>query len=350
MQIGQHTSFSDIHTQFKSGALTPSGQAAKHLRFDGGNTLYLHSSLSISRSGAQAATERAQKWSDVAGIIKAVINNEHGFGYADRIFNKISQANPTINLNSGVRRSDLNLIEKTIRQDLAGTLHTARGSTPTAFNLKPQRDTTAHLSGQFTPEVQEMLRRGLEAGIVTDRNKVEAGFPTVSQVFWKDHVDRHNQLSLTSNGHTQQLVKGGEPDPRVGLRQFTGSDASALSLSHYLNQEVAHGLLVGDGTLLKNKDGDMVVLDADRRTNYSVTKTDDGHYLLDYQVSGPINALRGSGNALIADKDASSVSYSMQLKVSQEDLEAGNGRYEITKPPSYDLHFKPDFEAMQQVA
>jgi hypothetical protein len=69
-------------------------------------------------------------------------------------------------------------------------------------------------------------------------------------------------------------------------------------------------------------------------------------YLFDYRIEGRLNALRGGGAPLLADREQSTVSYSMQLKVSQADFGSGNSRYEITGGPGYDINFVPDWRAM----
>jgi hypothetical protein len=118
MQIGNQTTFTQIQQQFQPGKFTPGALANKHLRFDGGNQLYTHSSspFKISGFGAQAAQARATKHADGAAQVKAAIDREFGAGTANRVFASIQQQTGR-NLDQGVKRSDLAAIQQAIRAD-----------------------------------------------------------------------------------------------------------------------------------------------------------------------------------------------------------------------------------------
>lgn len=340
MQINPTTTFSRILDEFGPGRFTTESGAKKHLRFDGGTKLYTHSSLVKSRKGEDAALDRARKHAAGADAVKRAIDNQYGAGTGERIFRRIAE-HQGVNLDRGVRRSDLGLIQQTIRHERARA-----ESTPASFTLARRDDGSAHIQGPFNEMAMMLLTTPLDEAIVGDRDKIEFGYPTVSETFWKDHVDRSCTLTLSDGSATQQVGKDTSTDARVGLRAFTGSDASARSLSYYLNQDVAHGLLMADSTLLQSESGNPIAVDANRKVSYAVTRTSGGDYLIDYRIEGRLNALRGGGAPLLADREQSSVSYSMQLKVSQADLESGNSRYEITGGPSYDINFVPDWRAM----
>jgi hypothetical protein len=85
MQVNKTTKFTHVYDHFKPWPLTPKGI---HLRGDG-NTLYTHNQLMPHTKGTAAAADRQDKYNEAGPLIRQTIDQEHGDGVADTVFESL---------------------------------------------------------------------------------------------------------------------------------------------------------------------------------------------------------------------------------------------------------------------
>jgi hypothetical protein len=104
---------------------------------------------------------------------------------------------------------------------------------------------------------------------------------------------------------------------------------------------VRDALLAEDGTKILPRIGNPLEGNA---KNQFVTVTKQGHdYLIDYDVQAKLNGFARGTTSITTDEDLSSIRMSMQIRISAQDLQQGNvTAYQVSRPPSYDLHVAID--------
>jgi hypothetical protein len=200
---------------------------------------------------------------------------------------------------------------------------------------------------------------------ITDPNfplREQDGFPTVVGQFMKD-VGR-SEIRVGGDRARGTLLKatGGE-DPRVTLRQFARSDAGALNLSRFLNQDVILAI-TGNGwkaAVPPNANGKQLVprfpagktRPGNTKTQFITVQVEDRGFVIDYEVDTPLSGFRTDMDKIDLDEDKSWLKASMQIFVGAGALAAANFTsysYTFTKPPEVALHTEMTMASLDQQA
>jgi hypothetical protein len=351
MGVNAGTTFTDIYNTFRP---TGGGSDSQRVRFDNAKGLYTSQKGSTAKIedmfGGNRLQQRAQKRQDGADAIQRAIGREYP-QHAQVILTKLGQDHPGIDLTQDVRRRDLTAIQSTINAVIYEPL--TKATVPQSVQLGVGAYGAARLSGEdqaaFNTAAQQKTKQYMDdnLGDMANPNKHKTvnahGMPPVIEQFMHD-VDR-SEIRLG-----KKLLQGNAgPDPRTQLRSFTGNDQAAFHLSKMVTQYMPTALTVGVRDALLAEDGTKILprignpLEGNAKNQF-VTVTKQGHdYLIDYDVRAKLNGFARGTTSITTDEDLSSIRMSMQIRISAQDLQQGNvTAYQVSRPPSYDLHVAID--------
>ena len=169
------------------------------------------------------------------------------------------------------------------------------------------------------------------------------GRTQLARGFYKDHVERVDPLRIKEGTVTRTITNGDDPDPADALTAFAGSAARAEGLSHLLHQGAMVALVGARAEFLSSSDGGPVVPFGQESPSYTLSRASNGDFVIDLALTMNPDQLQGGGPPLPLDPTRSQITCTMQLRITQADLDAGNGRFTVSKPPAVDMQLTADW-------
>jgi len=162
------------------------------------------------------------------------------------------------------------------------------------------------------------------------------GRPALAKAFYKDHVTCADPIEIAVGGRTRTFTHDSNPDPVDALAAFAGSPQRAEGLSHLMHQGAMATLVGARFELLANSSGLPVFRGGSEDRSYKLSQDRNGDYVIDYTLNMQPNQLLGGGGSVPLDSTRSHINLSMQIRITAADLDAGNGHFTITRPPTVD--------------
>lgn len=175
----------------------------------------------------------------------------------------------------------------------------------------------------------------------------------VSEVFRKDFIQRNDQLSMNVGKKTVYERSGGDDAAAALLKLTGGKPAVASSLSHYVGQHLQAALTAGKQELLKGPgDKSNFIFEPGQPSfSYAITKNEPKQhggevtYTIDVRNDHAIDRMI-SGSTELGYAQGSGIALAMQIEVSEAELLAGSGAYQVTKPPEFAFRLQADLDDM----
>lgn len=201
-------------------------------------------------------------------------------------------------------------------------------------------------AGAFTGTVRTnaLQRVGELSGEITGGEVSSPGGRTqLARGFYKDHVERIDPISIKEGTVTRTITNSDDPDPADALTQFAGSAARAEGLSHLLHQGAMASLVGARAEFLSSSGGGPVVPFGQESPSYTLGRASNGDFIVDLSLTMQPDRLQGGGPALRLDPASSQITCSIQLRITQADLDAGNGHFTVSRQPAIDVQLTPDW-------
>jgi hypothetical protein len=232
-------------------------------------------------------------------------------------------------------------------------------SLPTSLPQPTRGRDVLEAQGPLADKALERLQRNMGDDVFTrgpgkQPKNVDSGqgYP-VSEVFGKDFIQRNDQLSMTVGQKTvYERSSGG--DAATALLKLTGGKPEvASSLSHYVGQHMQAALTAAKQELLKGP-GDksnFIFEPGQPAFSYAITKNEPKQrggevtYTIDVRNDHAIDRMI-SGSTELGYAPGSFISLAMQIEVSESELLAGSGAYQVTKPPEFAFRLQADLDDM----
>lgn len=201
-------------------------------------------------------------------------------------------------------------------------------------------------SGKFPTKVQSdaMARVAELSGELTGGTVSQPpGRPKLADSFYKDHVTRADPINIKHGDVVTTIGQHDDPDPADALTTFAGSATRAEGLSHLMHQGALVAFVGARAEMLAGADGAPVIPMGAESKSYTLSRASNGDFVIDYRLDMQPDQLHGGEPALPLDPASSHIGCTMQILITAADLDAGNGRFTISQPPSVDMRLQPDW-------
>lgn len=324
MQVNNTTTFSQIYQQRQAGGEFDGKDAGKNLRLSDKSGLHIHRE---DKDSGVRFLRRAEKHEAAATALKQSIDNELGPGKDALVFKNLGISSKLVSLGQldQIHHEVENLKETMPRGMNLARVDGQRQLLEGTVNHTMNNNETAAVRANFDHKIANLAQDQFDRDFFRANIHFKAGNETRTLPITP------GQAQLTS--------------AKQDLAWIAGGDATvARNLGKLVTQSAANAMQQEFGPLIRNAGNHGVNFTiphpGDNVKQQTITVTQAGNdYLVDVKFKGSTDKMTAGGSWIRFDPNhENSVEMTMQMKISRNDLAAGQlTNYVITQPPAMNI-------------